>query len=74
MSGEKIKQSEIKDIWDKDHTKENDRIIRGPIVCPSCDQAHYYIKGAVPALRLGQYEEAKSVGVEGLLAEGEMDE
>ncbi|RLA42159.1 MAG: hypothetical protein DRQ64_00255 [Gammaproteobacteria bacterium] len=69
MAGVKIPQTEMKNKWDKDHTGDEDRVIRGPIICLACEAHHYYVKGAVPALRLGSYEDACERGIEALLQE-----
>jgi hypothetical protein len=71
MAGEKVTQAEMKKLWDLDHTGEETRVIRGPILCLECETHHYYICGAVPALRLGAYADAMVEGVEALLAEGD---
>lgn len=58
-----VKQTDVKDWWDKDENKHTRRI-RGPIICASCGVEYFYLKGLVPALRMGSYTEALELGFE----------
>lgn len=57
MAGQKITQAEIKKQWSHKLTGDT-KTVRGPIYCAECGVEHYYVPGAVPALRQGSYDEA----------------
>lgn len=61
MKGVAVKQTEIKDWWDKDLVGDK-RMIRGPIICADCDAEHVYLCGLQPSLRLMMHDEAKALG------------
>lgn len=56
IGGVKIGQNTILDMWDG--PKDNDKKIKGPIVCADCTSEHYYVVGSKKSLRLGSTEEA----------------
>lgn len=61
MSGVKIGQADIKHAWFHDNLG-NKKEILGPYECGECSTPHFYVPGANPATRKGDYEEALELG------------
>jgi hypothetical protein len=69
IGGQKIGQMDLKWTWDKIANKDDapDQKIRGPIVCGSCEQEHFFVVGDKNPLRKGSVVEARELGYDELL-------
>lgn len=54
IGGVKIGQIDLKNTWDADPMGEEKKV-RGPIFCGSCNAEHFYVVGSPNPLRLGCY-------------------
>lgn len=73
LAGTSVTQADVKKWWDATENGHQRRV-RGPIICADCGAEHFYLKGLVPALRLGSYAEALELGFEHFEATSAKDE
>lgn len=66
-AGVKVTQIDIKDAWNKDPISEEERMIRGPLICMNCDAELVYVVKSDNPLREMTLDEAEEAGYDALV-------